>query len=565
VPDWLAGEDRTPAPAQPGGDMPDWLGESEAPQRTGDSGLPAWLHGAEDDIAPPAPPAEPPPDAGAGFGSWFDEEPASTLPEAPGQTPPVTAKKAESSEFFGGAELPSWLVPGESETAADTAESRKVSWLSNLVVQEDEELEQEIAPPPPVEIPRPTFTRSAARIEATQLLQQLAASPYPQRVAQEETATPTMLQKIGLDRILYTALILVLLISLFFPALTGIFRNEATLTVPNASNNGDLFEQIESIQEKDIVLLAYEWDTQRRGELADLERVVTDHLIDRKAHIIVVSTDIQGTMLSFDLRDRMRAAGYYGQGVDYILLGYRPGGELALRTLAQDFRSVLRSDFAGRDATQGALATDLDTLEPRLTSIHDLSMIVVVANQSQDVQGWVEQVHRITGPSGIPMGLLLPSEVAPVARPYLQQPHIYSLVGKQGALSYMKQLDAPAQPGVNQPEQISGHYYFSILVFLLLAGAGIAVNTVTKGKFATTPARPPFKPKKVVAAQTPAKKQAQEKTASDKSGKKGAVEKSASKQKSQPAKGKKGGTEKPASKQKPQPAKGKKGKAKRGG
>jgi hypothetical protein len=355
-------------------------------------------------------------------------------------------------------------------------------------MEEEETAEEKAeAAEPAVAFQPPSYPRSPARLAATDLLKQLVASPYPETQEPAPAAEPTLWQKIGLDRPLYVILSLALLLGLLFPVLTNPLQEEAIFapgSTPSLASTEDLADLINTYTEDDIVMIAYEWDIQRRGDLAPLEHIVTRHLMERNAHMVLLSTDTQGTMLSFDLRDRLQQAGYSGKGIDYVLLGYRPGGELALRAIAQNLQAVMRSDFAGRDATQGALATDLATGEPRLKTIHDLSMIVVIANQTQDVRSWIEQVHRIA--PQVPMVFLLPSETAPIVQPYLDQPGILHLVGKQGALAYEAQISTTSE-GQAAIAAESGHYHFTVLIFLILTAAGVIIQAViAKGNPPTT-------------------------------------------------------------------------------
>jgi hypothetical protein len=249
-------------------------------------------------------------------------------------------------------------------------------------------------------------------------------------------------------------------------------------TVAGAANVEDIFHQVNSLSEKDVVLLAYEWDGQHKSELVPLEQAITQHLIARKTHLMLVSTDPQGTMLSFDLRDPMQAAGYHGQGLDYLMLGYRPGGDLALRSMAQNFRQVISTEFAGRDARMSVLVTNMETGEPRLRTINDLSMIIVLADQLQDVQGWMEQIYRNlehdpNNPQqkAVPMVFLLPSEVAPFAKPYMESPSVWDLTGRQGALSYSARFGGTEADRL-RVAQANGQYHFATLIFLVLVLVG---------------------------------------------------------------------------------------------
>jgi len=275
-----------------------------------------------------------------------------------------------------------------------------------------------------------------------------------------------VLRRVGIERALYLALLIALIVGLIVP-LPDSFGLAAPPVAPGAP---ELFAQIDKLSENDVVLVGYEWDARRSSELRPLEDAVLGHLIQRKVKLVLASTDPQGTLLLFDFRDQLEKAGYRKGGEDYILLGYKPGAELALRSFAQDFGSVLRSDFQGNDATISALATGTDPSKPRLTSLSDFSMIMVLADEAQDVQGWMEQVHRDA--KQVPFAFLLPNETTPVAQPYLSQPGIFHLAGKQGALAYQSLRGETGMPAAQIAREAT-QQRLSLLVYIavLLVGA----------------------------------------------------------------------------------------------
>ena len=110
-------------------------------------------------------------------------------------------------------------------------------------------------------------------------------------------------------------------------------------------------------------------------------------------------------------------------------------------------------------------------------------MMMVLADEAQDVQGWMEQVHRVA--RQVPLAFLLPAETAPLVQPYLTQPGILHLAGKQGALAYQG-----SSGGIGMTlEQIaleSGQQRLSLLVFVVVLLVGVIVvgasTAARKGK-----------------------------------------------------------------------------------
>jgi hypothetical protein len=253
--------------------------------------------------------------------------------------------------------LPAWLRKADTEPTSEIspADARSLDWLTRLGAHEEESAV--VAATPAIKLPLPQApARSDAQISSLALLRRLAAQPYPDLMPAPSPAEGGIWQRIGLDRALYVLLLVALLAALAMPSLaTGL------QSPPEDPAATALFQQIDTLTDKDVVLIGYEWDARRISELKPLEQAVIGHLIQKRVKLILMSTDPQGTLLLFDLRDDLVQAGYESDGQDYILLGYKPGGDLALRSLAQDFRGVLGSDFQGNDATVGALVGGFET------------------------------------------------------------------------------------------------------------------------------------------------------------------------------------------------------------
>ena len=454
LPTWLRDSAPAASPAAPpaADDLPPWLRDDvsqplPAAAPAGDAKLPSWLQGANADATP------------------AEEAPA---PASNGWLSEPAAAPAPADSLVGGVELPPWLRPPEPETTKEEinpTDARSLDWLTRLGAQEEEEAEAATAPAArlrPPALPQ----RSAAQIEAIALLEHLAADPFPTPAPAEAAPSPALWRRVGIERLLYVVLALAVVLALLLPAPNFLGISDP----PSAPGAADLFAQIDKLNENDIVLVGYEWDARRSSELRPLEQAVFDHLIAHRVKLVLISTDPQGSLLLYDLRDRLGAAGYKPQGEDYILLGYKPGAELALRAVAQNFPATLMSDFQGNDASGSLLATTPDH-QQRLKSPGDFSMVLVLSDEASDVQGWMEQVRpsaQHADGSYVPFAFVLPAETAPIVQPYLGQPNVLHLAGKQGALAYAQQSGAAAaQVGAE-----TSQFRFSLLLYLALLVVG---------------------------------------------------------------------------------------------
>lgn len=490
VPDWLRGEvsdspttEETPAwlstesaeaPAAPttDDDVPPWVRD-----QTGGAdavALPSWLQGADADVpTPPKVPAAPEAPA-EDVPAWLSAEPTdSVAPEAPETSglffdddePDTTS----GSEFLREADLPAWLRPqqpaAERTAEIDRRDARALDWLSRIGGVEDEPVSVPAEEAPRLQPPAPPV-RSQAYLDSVALLERLAARPIPEAAPLPEEVAERRWLRGGSERVLYLVLLVALVAALLVPSLV------ASLQVPPIVPSAQpLFEQLDQLTEQDVMLVGYEWDARRISELRPLERAVMGHLLEKKVKLVIVSTDPQGTLVAYDLRERLAAAGYERGGLDYIWLGYKPGGEVALRALAQDVPGALASDFYGDNANISPLAEGFRTDRP-LTSLQAFSGVLVLADEALDVQGWMEQIH--TSIPETPITFLLPAEAAPSTQPYMRQPNVFSVAGRSGALAYENLRGVPANDA--RIAQEFGQQRLGLLVFAVLLLAGIVVG-----------------------------------------------------------------------------------------
>jgi hypothetical protein len=433
LPAWLRDAANEQAEVAPAPNIPDslppWLRDEQGdPLPTAvapsDANLPAWLHGVEQALPTPAavPTPAAPPASGAPNLDWFGDMEASTTPSQP-------SGEASEGGILGGADLPAWLRR-ETEKPRDTApaDARSLDWLARIGSYDDAPAAESPVQSLRLSLP-PLPTMTPAQLDALGLLKRIVAEPLPIATPLPPAEAVTPFQRIGLERLASVILLVVVIIGLILPGVP------AMIPPPTPSPSvAALVDQIQQLQSDDIVLIGYEWNAQRISELRPLEQAVIGELIRRKVTVVLVSTDPQGTLLQYDLLDQLNRSGYTGgNGVDYLLLGYRPGGEIGLRQIAQNLTLAFQRDFLGQDARVSAIAQ-------RANTINDFAMMIVLGDEPSDMQGWMEQV-RPSYPGS--MAFLIPSGVKPVSQPYFTQPKTYVLAGTAEAQAFVQQIGGP--------------------------------------------------------------------------------------------------------------------------
>ncbi len=344
------------------------------------------------------------------------------VPEAEGERVPDWARALQPQEsaqasFLEGLELPDWLRV-EEERVEEVPAEPTLSWLERLGEEE------EVKPAPVGTTARPPLPPlSPARRRAADLFAALVAAPEP--VPQERPSpAPSLLKR-------------------FFRWLSGRWPGLFLLGVllvgwvlPSsppeiAQENWSVLERIDQVlrstagEDPPLVLVAFDWDLHRAGEMHPLGTALMRHLLRpidpqrdprKRPAVVAVSTTFQGGYIAQEVWESARdASGYEGvaYGTDFLNLAMRPGGESALRLLtSQPVSATFPVDHLfGQPVEYYALGKRLGRLE-------GIDLLVVMAGEESKAVAWLEQV-RSRYPH-LPCVLIAPAELRPVLEPYMQ-------------------------------------------------------------------------------------------------------------------------------------------------
>lgn len=424
LPEWLKETSAAIAPATipdfPGStELPDWLQEPEAP---------ALTFGENDYTGPNIihdPNAGPPVD----YSSLLEETPSNV----PGQF--------SGSNFFGEVEGPAWLrqtnqpkppepASGVAPAAAPGVDPAVPHWLRSAAAPtnaetalppvneetqippasqaaEDEPPAAEAVPEPEEELPSvhlPPQLASAAVLAA--LLEPPPAAQIP---------VSTRAARGPLDFFQANIVRYILSILLIGVALVGLLQPLPVGSLPISANVQTFYDQIDQLPPNSKVLVAFDWEADRNGEMGPLSTSVVQHIMAKRARLVTLSLNPQGPALAARITDELATNAIYGNssfykyGNTYLNLGWRSGQEAALRSLFDSMGNLT-------DYKNGQRAADLAATSG-INSLNDFDLIVVLAGDEGSVRAWVEQVGVQPG-SRLILGV--PLAVEPVARPYAQ-------------------------------------------------------------------------------------------------------------------------------------------------
>ena len=242
------------------------------------------------------------------------------------------------------------------------------------------------------------------------------------------------------------------------------------------------YNAVESVPSDRPVLVVYDWDATRSAEMSVLSQAVMRHLMSRHVPFVTISTAPQGPgfaqqVVRAALADPVSNYGYT-YGTDYLILGYIPGNEAALRSAVDDFTAVLPLDYQQIER--------LDTYpilrQGNIKGARDFALVIDLASDEAELRNWIEQVGARTG---VPIIAAVPQSLDPIARSYnrVRGTGLQAVVsGTNGALQYNRQL---LQAGRNTgqmnidalTDRLNAQSVAQLLVALVIVAAFISMAT----------------------------------------------------------------------------------------
>ncbi len=253
--------------------------------------------------------------------------------------------------------------------------------------------------------------------QAALLEQIIASETEPSLLPEKESAVTIRPLRWTVSAILLlTAFVISLLgsVSLPSPALT-----DDTATFINTVN---------ALPSAAPVLLVFDYQPGSAGEMESLVVPITNHLMNRDARLVFVSTSATGPFMASRILNELNSQNTYTFGNEYVDLGYLPGGSSGVLVFANNPRQALEYDeFYGN-------LWDLQVLKG-VETLEDFSVVVVFSDNPDDARLWVEQAQPKM--AGKPMLMAVSAQAEPMIRPYYDSGQLQGLVtGLAGGLAY---------------------------------------------------------------------------------------------------------------------------------
>ncbi len=226
-----------------------------------------------------------------------------------------------------------------------------------------------------------------------------------------------------------------------------------------------LYDEVEQVPAGATVLISADFDPASRPELEPFYRANLHHLFRKDVKVVVLTLWEFAPPLVLPILDQVAAMHGKTYGEDYVFLGYKPGKELAIKSIGSNIPKTFPTDV------RGTKTTDIPVMQG-FKQAKDFAMLI---NISAGFPGTKEYVLQIQGQYDLKLASACTAVSAPDYIPYYKAGQLFGLAGGMPGSAQYEKLVFPDGP----PEGVTllatqainvlnlGHLY---IILLIIAG-----------------------------------------------------------------------------------------------
>ena len=256
-----------------------------------------------------------------------------------------------------------------------------------------------------------------------------------------------------------------------------------TLPIKASPHSVRVFDEIDSLESNSKVLVSFEYGPSTKPEIHPSAIALLNHLFSKDIKVFAFALWPDGNFMATDAFSVVAEKYSKNYGIDYVNLGYKPGGEAVVKGLASDIRTMYTVDLLGNDID------DLKIME----DVNNLLDFDFIFSLSAGYPGSKEWVQFATDPLDIPMSTGCTSIQVTDIIPYVENDQIKGILsGMPGAAEYeqlvMNALESRGFPitsgkaSINMAAQSIAHIVIVVLIILGNITYYITRKSVKKGE-----------------------------------------------------------------------------------
>ena len=242
-----------------------------------------------------------------------------------------------------------------------------------------------------------------------------------------------------------------------------------------------VFNEINSLNEGDKVLLSFEYSPSTKPEIHPMSIAILKHLFSKNIKVYGFALWPDGNFMSTEAFSEVADDFEKKYGVDYVNLGFKPGAEAVIKGIASDIRSLYTADLNG---------TPINDI-PMMKGVINIEDFDFVFSLSAGFPGSIEWVQYACDPKNIPMSTGCTSIQVTDLLPFVGTGQIRGiLAGMPGAAEYenlvnaeLKKMGIIGKPGqllIMMSAQSVAHVV--IVLFIVFGNIMYFITRKKKGK-----------------------------------------------------------------------------------
>ena len=197
-----------------------------------------------------------------------------------------------------------------------------------------------------------------------------------------------------------------------------------------------VFDEINKLNAGDKMLLSFEYSPSTKPEIHPMAIAILKHLYAKNIQVYGFALWPDGNFMSTEAFSEVSDDYDKKYGVDYVNLGYKPGGEAVIKGIASDIRTLYPADL------QGTSINDI----PMMKDVVNIEDFDFVFSLSAGYPGSKEWVQYACDPKNIPLSTGCTSIQVTDIMPYVENEQIRGiLAGMPGAAEYESLVEAELQ------------------------------------------------------------------------------------------------------------------------
>ena len=220
------------------------------------------------------------------------------------------------------------------------------------------------------------------------------------------------------------------------------------IPIKTTSNSKIVFDELNNLKAGDKVLVSFEYGASTKPEIHPMSVAVLQHLFANEVKVYTVPLWPEGLMMAKFALEEVLSSNLFQveEHIDYVSLPYKAGGEIIIRGIATDMRSIFTQDV------NNILLKDI----PMMNNVNNITDFDFVFDLSAGVPGNAEWVQFACDEYNIPLSSGCTSIMVTDAIPYVESGQIRGiLAGMPGAAEYEQMVfkylnenkNIPVSPG----------------------------------------------------------------------------------------------------------------------